>query len=124
MKSTFLKAQASSLIASLFDFLTTIVCKEFFYLYYVIASFIGTFVGGVTNFALGRVWVFQRKEKKVPMQIVKYLLVWNGNLLLTTGGVFVVTHYIGLSYIISKAIVSLFVGTFYNYFLQKKFVFA
>jgi putative flippase GtrA len=122
--STFLKAQASSIIATLFDFLTTIVCKEFFYFWYVIASLLGTIVGGTTNFVLGRNWVFNRKEKKMPRQIVKYLIIWNGNLLLSTLGVFIVTHYLGLSYIISKIIVSVIVGVSYNYLLQKKFVFA
>ena len=122
--STFIKAQASSIIATLFDFLTTIVCKEFFYFWYVIASLLGTIVGGTTNFVLGRNWVFNRKEKKMPRQIVKYLIIWNGNLLLSTLGVFIVTHYLGLSYIISKIIVSVIVGVSYNYLLQKKFVFA
>lgn len=122
--STFVKAQASSIIATLFDFLTTIVCKEFFYFWYVIASLLGTIVGGTTNFVLGRNWVFNRKEKKMPRQIVKYLIIWNGNLLLSTLGVFIVTHYLGLSYIISKIIVSVIVGVSYNYLLQKKFVFA
>ncbi|SDT30953.1 Putative flippase GtrA (transmembrane translocase of bactoprenol-linked glucose) [Mucilaginibacter mallensis] len=122
--STFIKAQASSIIATLFDFLTTIVCKEFFYFWYVIASLLGTIVGGVTNFALGRNWVFNRKEKKIPMQVLKYLIIWNGNLLLSTLGVFIVTHYLGLSYIISKIIVSVTVGVTYNYLLQKRFVFA
>jgi putative flippase GtrA len=122
--STFIKAQASSIIATFFDLLTTIVCKEFFYFWYVIASLLGTIVGGTTNFALGRNWVFNRKEKKIPMQVVKYLIIWNGNLLLSTLGVFIVTHYLGLSYIISKIIVSVIVGISYNYLLQKKFVFA
>ena len=122
--ATFVKAQASSFIASLFDFLTTVVCKEFFYLWYVIANLIGTIVGGATNFALGRLWVFHGKEKSVSQQIFKYILVWSGNSFLNTAGVFLVTHYIGLSYIISKVIVSLVVGVSYNYILQKKFVFA
>lgn len=123
--ATFVKAQASSFIASLFDFLTTVVCKEFFYLWYVIANIIGTIVGGVTNFALGRIWVFHGEKKGgVPQQVFKYILVWAGNAFLNTGGVFLVTHYIGLSYIISKVIVSLIVGFSYNYILQKKFVFA
>jgi len=120
----FVKAQASSFIATTFDFLTTIVCKEFFYLWYVNASLIGTIVGGITNFVLGRRWVFKRSEKAIPLQVIKYLAVWGGNLLLTTLGVFVVTHYIGLSYIISKALISVIVGVSYNYILQKKFVFA
>ena len=122
--STFIKAQASSIIATFFDFLTTIVCKEFFYLWYVIASLLGTIVGGTTNFALGRNWVFNRREKKIPLQVVKYFIIWNGNLLLSTLGVFIVTHYLGFSYIISKVIVSVTVGVSYNYLLQKKFVFA
>lgn len=123
--ATFVKAQASSFIASLIDFLTTIVCKEFFYLWYVIASLIGTIVGGITNFALGRVWVFKkRKEKTVPVQALKYVLVWGGNVALNTGGVFVVTHFLKFDYKISKVVVSFIVGITYNYFLQKKFVFA
>jgi putative flippase GtrA len=122
--ATFVKAQASSLIASLFDFLTTVVCKEFFYLWYVIANIIGTIVGGATNFALGRLWVFHGKEKSMPQQIFKYLVVWSGNAFLNTAGVFLVTHYTGLSYIVSKIVVSLIVGFSYNYILQKKFVFA
>ncbi|MCQ6957465.1 GtrA family protein [Mucilaginibacter aquariorum] len=122
--ATFVRAQASSFIASLFDFLTTIVCKEFFYLWYVKASLIGTIVGGVANFALGRVWVFKKRKKTIPLQAVKYMVVWGGNVALNTGGVFLITHYVGLDYKISKVLVSFSVGVTYNYFLQKKFVFA
>ncbi|MFD0764688.1 GtrA family protein [Mucilaginibacter lutimaris] len=123
--ATFVKAQASSFISSAVDFLTTIVLKEAFSVWYVTASFIGTIMGGVTNFALGRVWVFKkRKEKTIPQQAIKYVLVWCGNLALNTLGVFLVTHYIKLDYKISKIIVSFTVGITYNYFLQKKFVFA
>lgn len=126
--ATFVKAQASSFAASIFDFLTTIVCKEFFYLWYVTASLIGTIAGGVTNFVLGRAWVFKKGHKKqestITQQAIKFLVVWGGNLLLNTAGVFFVTHYIGLNYITSKVVVSASVGISYNYFLQKKFVFA
>ena len=121
---TFIKSQASSIISTLFDFLTTIVCKEFFYFAVVFASLLGTLVGGVTNFALGRNWVFNKREKKMPMQIVKYILVWNGNLLLTTLGVLFANGYLHINYILAKIIVAVIMGTTYNYFLQKKFVFA
>ncbi|TWR30999.1 GtrA family protein [Mucilaginibacter pallidiroseus] len=122
--ATFVKAQASSLIASALDFLTTIVCKEIFHVWYVAANLIGTVVGGIANFMLGRVWVFHGESKGMPKQILKYVIVWGGNAFLNTSGVFLVTHYFGLSYIISKVVVSLIVGVTYNYFLQKKFVFA
>lgn len=122
--ATFVKAQASSVVASLTDFLTTIVCKELFNIWYVHASLVGTIAGGVANFALGRVWVFRRRGSNIPAQAFKYALVWGGNVVLNTGGVFLVTHYINLSYILSKVVVSTLVGLSYNYFLQKKFVFA
>lgn len=123
--ATFVKAQASSFISSAVDFLITIVCKEVLGIWYVTASFIGTITGGIANFALGRIWVFKKKrEKTIPLQAFKYLLVWCGNLALNTLGVFLVTHYIKLDYKISKVVVSFAVGITYNYFLQKKFVFA
>jgi len=124
MSTTFFKAQASSIISTFFDLLITVVCKEFLGFWYVIASFTGTFAGGAINFALGRRWVFDSRHKKVPVQLVKYLITWGGNMLLTTFGVFVVTHYCGISYFISKIIVAIIVGIGYNYMLQKKFVFA
>jgi putative flippase GtrA len=124
MSTTFIKAQTSSIISTLIDFSVTVIFKEFFKFWYLIASIAGTFAGGATNFALGRHWVFDAKGKTMYRQIIKYIITWLGNLLLTTLGVFFVTHYIGLSYIISKVIVAVVVGVGYNYMLQKKFVFA
>ncbi|GAA4333325.1 hypothetical protein GCM10023149_40020 [Mucilaginibacter gynuensis] len=122
--ATFIKAQASSLIASVIDYLTTVVCNEVFHVWYLYSNFTGTVMGGVANFALGRFWVFDGKKKNAPTQIIKYIVVWIGNLILNNGGVFLATHFGGLDKYISKIIVSLVVGIGYNYFLQKKFVFA
>jgi putative flippase GtrA len=121
---TFIRAQASSLISTLIDFSTTFVCNHFFYLWYVYSNFAGTIAGGVTNFLLGRTWVFHARDKKANSQAIRYVLVWVGNLLLNNGGVFVSVHYLGLDKYIAKVIVSLIVGFGYNYFMQKKFVFA
>jgi putative flippase GtrA len=124
MSATFIKAQASSVLSTTFDFLMTIIFKELFKFWYLIASVIGTIAGGAMNFALGRRWVFDGRNKKMPQQIIKYIITWAGNLLFTTSGVFIFTHYLGLSYIISKVIAAIIVGVGYNYMLQKKFVFA
>jgi putative flippase GtrA len=121
--ATFVKAQVASLSASIIDFLTTLVCTQVFHFWYVIGSVAGTTAGGLLNFTLGRNWVFDSKERGVGGQVLKYILVWTGNLLLTTGGVFLVTHYLHVNYILSKIIVSGTVGTGYNYLMQKKFVF-
>ena len=124
MTTTFLKAQASSIISTALDFSVTIIFKEFFKFWYLAASIAGTLTGGVANFLLGRSWVFDGKGKRMHRQVVKYMITWTGNLLLTTLGVFVFTHYAGFSYIISKILTAVIVGVGYNYMLQKKFVFA
>ena len=56
-------------------------------------------------------------------QAFKYLIVWIGNLVLVSAGVFILTNYGGISYLVSKIAVSVLVGFFYNYTLQKRFVF-
>ena len=121
--ATFVKAQVASLSASIIDFLTTLVCTQVFHVWYVLGSVIGTTAGGIVNFMMGRNWVFGAKERNINLQIFKYIIVWVGNLLLTTAGVYLVTHYLHVNYILSKIIVSCTVGTDYNFLMQKKFVF-
>ena len=120
---TFLKAQTASLVASGVDFLMTILAVELAGLWYVTGAVIGTVSGGLTHFSLGRTWVFKASDKTIPTQFFKYFVVWNGSLLLNASGVFVVTHYGGINYIFSKVMVSLCVGFFYNYIIQKRYVF-
>lgn len=120
---TFLRAQASSLIATAVDFLLTILLREVFMVWYLAASIVGTICGGITNFLLGRNWVFSSKEKKVETQAIRYILVWIGNLGLNAGGTYLFTSIAGIKYWISKIMVSLIVGIGYNYVLQKIFVF-
>ncbi len=123
MKWTFFKAQASSLTASAVDYGVMVVLKEWVGLGYVRASILGTVSGGIVNFLMNRRWAFSARDKKMQSQIVKYVLVWFGNLYLVTQGMYLLTHYGGISYWVSKIVVSLIVGFFYNYTLQKRFVF-
>lgn len=120
---TFLKAQAASLTATVTDFVVTVLLKELLDVWYLAASVTGTITGGVVNFLMGRNWVFAAADGKKLKQAMRYLLVWNGNLLLNAGGVYTATHYAGMQYVVSKVLVSLVVGFTYNYFLQKKYVF-
>ena len=120
---TFIKAQAASLTASLVDLVVTILLVRVLGLWYVTGSVYGIICGGITYFAICRNWVFEATQRKMSLQVFKYILVWNGNLLLNAAGLFLVTNYLGINYIISKIIVSVLVGVFYNYLLQKYFVF-
>ena len=121
--ATFIKAQAASLTATGVDFAMTIVLKEVLGLGYLLSSILGTVSGGVVNFMMNRHWVFKAHDRRIHFQVIKYVLVWIGNLVLVSGGVFVLTRYGGFNYIVSKVATSVMVGVFYNYVLQKKFVF-
>lgn len=120
---TFLKAQLSSLSASLFDFLTTIILKEVFKIVPLIAGVSGAVAGGIFNFVLNRRWAFRAIEGNVTKQITRYFLVWVGSIALNATGLYLFLTYTAFHYMLSKITVSLLVGVFYNYVLQKKVVF-
>ena len=120
--ATFLKAQASSLTATAVDYLVTFLLQILFH-WSMPASILGTVSGGIANFTMNRSWVFEARSKKIQSQAIKYILVWIGNLILVTVGVFILIKWGGLDLMVAKIIVSLLVGFFYNYILQKRFVF-
>jgi putative flippase GtrA len=122
--NTFARAQIASLVASGVDYLVTILLVEFVGVWYVWSSAIGTISGGLTNFSMGRRWVFKSYDRQTRIQLMRYGIVWMGYLLLTTQGVYLLTHFTPLTYIVSKLIVSLFMGISYNFPLQKRFVFS
>ncbi|MFY8025379.1 MAG: GtrA family protein [Sediminibacterium sp.] len=123
VKPVFIKAQASSLIASAVDFLLTIFLVEFIHLRAVLAGAIGTITGGIVNFILGRNWVFKSGLQPIPIQAFRYIIVWIGNLILNVSGLAFMVNYMQANYIVSKVFISLLVGIFYNYLLQGKYVF-
>ena len=121
---TFLKANIASLIASLSDFMMTVLLVQVCKTNVVMAAAAGTVTGGIINFLIGRHWVFKAGDEKAVRQLWKYALVWAGNLLLNTAGVYVLTSEAGLHYTVSKVLTSLTVAFLYNYPLQKNFVFS
>lgn len=120
---TFAKAQIASFAASMVDYFLTIICVELFGFWYLAGSGTGTIIGGLTNFSLGRRWVFRGGETERRIQLFRYCMVWLGYLLLVTFGVYLLTHLGGFNYLVSKITVTLFLAIAYNYPLQKRFVF-
>ena len=121
---TFLKANMASLLASLSDFLMTVLLVQWCGMDVVMAAVAGTVTGGIINFLIGRHWVFRAGDEKAVRQVWKYALVWTGNLLLNAGGVYTLVWYAGFHYVVSKVVTSLLVAFLYNYPLQKNFVFS
>jgi putative flippase GtrA len=121
---TFIKAQAASIVGSLADFFITIVLTEFFHCWYITGNAAGNITGAIIQFILCRNWAFNATDGKTSYQLIKFVLVWVGNILLSAAGVYLLTNYFKLHYLVSKVIISALLGLTYNYFLQKKFVFA
>ena len=119
----FAKAQLASFVASVVDYFVTILCVEVLGFWYLAGISTGTIMGGMTNFSIGRHWVFRGGERERNIQLFRYFLVWTGYLLLTTIGVYLLKHFGHQHYLISKVSVSLFLAIAYNYPLQKRYVF-
>ncbi|HTQ28656.1 MAG TPA: GtrA family protein [Puia sp.] len=121
---TYIKAQAASIVGSLADYAMTLFLVEILHCWYLLGNFVGNITGAIMQFILCRNWAFTAAGEPVRPQVVKFILVWVGNLALSAAGVYSLTHFLGLNYIISKTIVSVFLGLTYNYLLQKWFVFS
>ncbi|MEL6867414.1 MAG: GtrA family protein [Bacteroidota bacterium] len=121
---SFLRAQLAALLATAADFMVLIFLTEVMNIWYVSSNFIGAFVGTIISFTLGRYWVFVSKDKQIGHQAARYMLVAFGSMVLNTLGVYLITEYATISYVISKVLVAVIVGIAYNFILHKHFVFS
>ena len=108
-----------------------------FAVFYLYATFTGSVVGGIVNCAINYGWVFHAEDCKKTHVAVKYLFVWGGSIILNTWGTFALTewltgmtwvngllgYYIDNVFILSKIIVAVLVAFFWNYHLQRFFVY-
>ena len=120
---TFTKAQLVSLLAFCVDFLVTLLLVQVLGAPYLAGSATGTLTGGVTHFMISRNWVFSAQEKKWAGQVSRYMLVWIGNFVLNIGGLWLLTRFTGMNYLLAKIVIAIIVAVCYNYVLQKRFVF-
>lgn len=121
---TFKKAQIASVLATAVDFLVMRLIVQIAGLAFVVpASAIGTILGGVTHFLVSRTWVFRAGEGRWTVHLGRYLLVWAGNLILSVSVLFLLTRYTSINYLVAKIGIAIGLAVFYNYVLQKRFVF-
>jgi len=121
---TYIKAQAASVAGSLVDFIVAILLAEVFHCWYIPANITGNICGNVVQFIFSRNWAFDAKQGNASGQMLKYILFWAGNILLQAAGVYFLKNDLHLDFVSSKIITSILIGLTYNYFVQKKFVFA
>lgn len=121
---TFCKAETSAAVASAVDFAVTLILAELLGVWYGYATFIGTLSGGVVNCSVNYRWVFTAQRMGKVQIAMRYLLVWVGSILLNTLFTYLVTEFVGISYIIAKVAVAVMVAILWNYKMQRSYVFA
>ena len=120
---SFFKSQASSFLATVTDFSVYFLLFKGIGLYYGLSSGIGAVFGAVVSFFLGRHWAFKRKDGKLSTQALKYAITSGLSVLINTSGMIWMTETLSISPDISKVVVALLVGIFFNFFMFRYFVY-
>ena len=123
LSKLFLWAQGAAIIGTVVDFLGTLFFTEIVGILYWISNAMGAALGAITNFLLGRYFVFDAKHQKIQTQAFRYVLVSTGSLILNTAGVYFLTETFKFHYMGSKVIVAVIVAVTFNFFLQKNYVY-
>jgi len=121
--TSFIRYNTIAIIATAFDFGSFMLFNDVLNFWYVLSSFLGSLIGGITAFLLNRNWAFIAIDKKIKTQAIKYLMVWGGSITLNTYGLYLLVENSDLTEVISKMIVAVFVGVVYNFLMARFFVF-
>src|SRR5580692_7015176 len=104
---TFIKAQIALISGSLADFLLTILLVEVFHCWYITGVVAGNIVGAIAQFIISRNWAFSATKGKIPKQLIRFILMWIGCIMLSAAGVYLLTDRFKLYYLLSKLIISI-----------------
>jgi len=117
-----LRHQLGALAATAVDFGTMTLLVSLLGVGAAAATACGAALGGLTNFILGRRWIFQASGPLGP-QAARYAAVSLGSLLLNTAGEGALVR-LGLHFFAARVLVAAAVSIFWNYPLQRRVVFG
>lgn len=120
---TFVKAQSSAGTATVIDFGLTFLLAKLWGVDDTLATFLGALTGGITNCIINYRWVFRQPGQKKWSVAWRYLIVWSVSILLNTLGTRYTIRVFRLDLVFAKTIVSALVAFFWNYQMQRTFVF-
>jgi putative flippase GtrA len=120
---TLLRHQLGAIAATTVDFTSMIVLVERFGLSPVAGTAIGASLGAITNFVLGRVWIFRLHSGHWAAQAVRYAIVAATSASLNTIGEHLVHDIVGVQYVLARVFVSIGVSLLWNFPMQRRFVF-
>ena len=121
--ASFTKSQVSSAIATILDFVVYVCLVEFAGVWYVTSAAVSAVFGALMAFLLGRHWSFKAQHGCVYGQGSRFFAVSGLSLVLNALLIYALTDGLGVHYVASKVVVSVLVGVFINFPLQRHYVF-
>ncbi len=124
IRGTFSRNTLTSIFTTALDFITLTGLVELAGVDYVLATWIGTIAGSLSNFSINRWWTFQASWQPRSWQFLRFVLVQAAASGLHTAGVWLFTRFFGLPYPASKLVVAALVYLLWNYPMNRWVVFS
>ncbi len=124
--ATFLRHQAGAIFVTALDFGTMSLLVQALGTSAVFGTVVGAALGGVTNFVLGRRWIFAAAgagEASAHGQALRYALVSGASLGLNAAGEYILHDRLGLQFQVARAIIAALVSVAWNFPMHRHFVF-
>jgi putative flippase GtrA len=121
--STLGRHQVGAIAATAVDFAAMIALVECLGVSPVTATVAGALLGAVTNFALGRAWVFRRHSGHWAAQGARYAVVSGASAGWNALGEHLVHDVARVQYVAARVFVSIVVSLLWNFPMQRRFVF-
>jgi putative flippase GtrA len=115
--------QLGAFAATAIDFASMVALVECFAASPTLAAAAGATLGGMTNFALGRRWVFRRASGDAAGQAARYALVSAASAGLNAAGEHLLHGVAGMEYVLARVLGSIAVSLLWNFPMQRRFVF-
>lgn len=132
----FLRSVVTSQISAYTDFIVSFIFYALISLSAGISAMIGATAGGIVNCLINYKFTFRMRESSYLAIGIKFFLVWLGSLLLNTFGTQYLTNVLdgsslldsvnmvdNIRFTIARILTSIVVSVFWNFLLQRYFVF-
>ena len=123
----FTKAQFSALIGGMVDYGIMVFVAEVFHIHYTLGIVIGGIVGALINFTLNKRWTFNSDDAVYRNSLFKQLLKFSvtaiNSIVLKSSGTYFLSTFFSIDYKITRIVVDIIVSIFFNFTLQKEWVF-
>jgi putative flippase GtrA len=120
---TLARHQVGATAATVVDFGAMILLVEALGLRPDVATAIGATLGGITNFTLGRAWIFRGHSGRLGNQAFRYATVSAAGAALNALGEHLVHDRAHVQYVVARALVAIGVSLLWNFPMQREFVF-